>query len=150
MKVFGTAHFQPLDGDAKCFRGIVEGHERTGPNGVIRIPHNGDACSRWDQLFEQFEILDLEHIRQNGDASYISTRPREAFDEFSPDRVSGDCYDGKGRRGTFAGECQRRRPGYEDVDLEPEELGNESVMIRILDDAAFENDVLAFGVAEIA
>ena len=105
---------------------------------------------RWDQLFEQFEILDLEHIRQNGDASYISTRPREAFDESSPDRVSGDCYDGKGRRGTFAGECQRRRPGYEDVDLEPEELGNESVMIRILDDAAFENDVLAFGVAEIA
>jgi hypothetical protein len=51
-----------------------------GPNGVIWIPHKGDTRSRWNQLFEQFEILDLEHIRQNGDASYISTRPCKAFD----------------------------------------------------------------------
>ena len=39
MKVFGTAHFQTLDGDAKFVRGLVEGRERMGPNGVIWIPH---------------------------------------------------------------------------------------------------------------
>jgi hypothetical protein len=121
---------------------------------IGRVRKDRDAADIGDCLHEQFQQL-REYLHASGgigDPCDVPPRLCEAGDEPAPDGIASTNHDDRNRRARVRCGCRGGRPqGYDDVDLEPEQLGRTGGKpIVPIGEPVLDDDVLSFNPPELA
>src|SRR5262249_39731750 len=126
--------------------------ERVGRIGRVR--EDCHTADRGDGLLEQLQpFTESFHTDAEGHPRDVTGRTREVRDEPEPNRIANaNHYDGDRLGGVLGGHGSWRRRGYDDVHLEPDQLGREvgQPVKPTLRKSIVDDDVLAFNPPELA
>ena len=125
-----------------------------GQRRICGVRQDRDPTDLGDGLLEQLQpFAESFHADAVGQPRDVAARPREARDESEPAGIAHDRHDDRDRRGGVLG-CRRcrRRPRYDDVHLETNQLGREfgQPVESTIGKSIVDDDILALNPPEFA
>jgi hypothetical protein len=153
VKRLGTACLLEVQLDAQRLGRHVRLPHHEGVAWIGRIPEDAHPGDGGEHVLKELQLFPDEFGGQGGQSGDVATGPGEAGDEAAPHRIGhGHHHNGDSRGRLLGGQRRWRRPHYQDVYLEPDQLGHEvgEPLVLPFRPAVLQDEVLAFDVAECA